>query len=349
MLRKIYHIFIYCYRIFTYCLLFFIVLLLADFYKQPLFLFLAMLLIALVPASYFVCKNAAHSLTPFLNSASLFGISGDTITLSLGMHNASLFPIPDCTLTYEVTSSFYPCDETFLCNIPVYSRRNSSFDIPVTFRRCGCYQVKLTHITFYDYLHFFSFQKDLSLTKEIVIHPKKTEDLSFDSAAFGEGFDEFEENESKGQVSSNVTDIREYIPGDRLQKIHWKLSAKIDKLMVKENEQTSSNQFTILAELYLPDPASDVLERSLTYACSMADELLKAGETFFFCYYISDEEEFARHLIRNKEEFENALLDCFYQPTYREEDLALYILERTEVFRGVILHISDKGVQDIVS
>nr|MBQ8252051.1 DUF58 domain-containing protein [Lachnospiraceae bacterium] len=342
MLRKIYHIF-------TYCILFFIILMLADFYKQPLFLFLAMLLIALIPASYFVCKKTVSSLTPYTDITSLFGTSGDTMTLSVGLHNSSLFPLPDCTLTYEITSSFYPCNEIFQCNIPVYSHRNCSFDIPVTFRRCGCYQVRLSHITTHDYLRFFCFKKDISIQKEIVIHPKQTETVSFDSAAFGEGFDEFEENSAKGQVSSNVTDIREYIPGDRLQKIHWKLSAKIDKLMVKENEQTSSNQFTILAELYLPEQGSDILERSLTYAYSLALELLKAGEPFFFCYYIAAEEDFARHLIRSKEEFELALSDCFYQTPYSDEDLALYILERTETLKGVILHASAKGVNSIVS
>ncbi len=337
------------YRIFTYCILFLLILLLADFYRQPLFLFLAMLLIALVPASYLVCRQAASFLIPSLETTSLFGVSGDVMTLCVGLRNSSVFPIPDCVLTYEITSSFYPCDEIYQCNIPVYSRHKSSFDIPITFHRCGCYQVRLTKIECHDYLHYFCFSQSLSLCREVVIHPKSAENVSYDRAAFGEGFDEFEENDSKGQVSSNVTDIREYIPGDRLQKIHWKLSAKIDKLMVKENEQTSSHQFTILAELYLPEPTSDVLERSMSYAYAMAHELLKAGETFFFCYYLAPEEDFARHLIRNKEEFEQALLDCFYQPTYDQEDLALSILEKTDTMKGIILHVSDKGVRDIVS
>lgn len=342
MFKKIFHAF-------TYSVLFLFILLMADFYKQPLFLFLLMLLVALPPASYYVCKQAHLSLVPSLQPSSLYGISGGSITLSIGLHNATLFPIPNCTLSYEVSSSFYPCEESFRCNIPVYAGKDFTFDIPVTFEKCGCYQVRLTQIQFFDYLHFFSFEKKLSLQKEIIIHPKQTPDLFFDSSAFGEGFDEFEETNAKGLVSSNVTDIREYIPGDRLQKIHWKLSAKIDKLMVKENEQTSSNQFTILVELYLPEPTSFVLEESLTAAYSMAHALLRAGEVFFFCYYSILEEDFIRHFIRCKEDLESALLECFYQTPYTEEDLALHVMGKTDLIRGTVLHISDKGVNDIVS
>ena len=342
MLKKICHII-------TYCILFFVVLILADFYKHPLFLFLAMLLIALVPVSYAVCKYTFSSLRPFLHTTSNFGITDDEMTFSAGFENPSVFPIPDCILTYEVTSSFYPCDETFICNIPVYSKQKFSFDIPMTFRRCGCYHIRLTGLVLYDYLHLFSYHKDLSLQSEIIIHPKTTDNICFDAASFKEGFDEFEEMGKKGLVSSNVTDIREYIPGDRLQRIHWKLSARNDKLMVKENEQTASNQFTVLAELYLPESSSDLLEKSLSHAYSIATELIRSGQIFFFCYYCISNQDFERHLIHNREELDTALLNCFYQIPYKEKDLALSILEKTGLISGTILHATAKGVTDVIS
>ena len=342
MFKKIFYII-------TYGILFLLIVLLADFYKQPLFLFLLMLLLVLPPASYFVCKYAFTRIIPRLRTSSLYGISGGDISLHISLHNPTLFPIPACTISYKITSAYYPCDEVFQCTIPVYSRREFSFDLPVTFQKCGCYELRLTHMDFSDYLHFFRFERNLSLQKEIIIHPKQVPDVTFDRASFSEGFDEFEENEAKGLISSNVTDVREYIPGDRLQRIHWKLSAKINKLMVKENEQTSSNQFTILVELFLPHPESLLLEQSLAHAYSMAHELLKLGESFFFCYYCSQTEDFARHLIKNKEDLEQALLDCFYQSPYSEEDYALRILEKTDLFKGTILHVSGKGVNDIVS
>lgn len=334
---------------FSYAVLFLFILLLADFYKQPLFLFLLMLLISLPPASFLVCRRALSRLSPFLRTDSLYGISGSSIIAHIGLHNPTFFPLPSCTFTYRLTSSYYPCEEVFRCTIPAYSRKNFSFDIPITFNKCGCYQLNIIQMEYFDYLHLFRFEKSVSLQKELVIHPKTLTDITFDSAAFGEGFDEFEETDAKGLVSSNVTDIREYIPGDRLQRIHWKLSAKIKKLMVKENEQTSSNQFTILVELYLPYPESSALEQSLSNACTIAYELLKQGETFFFCYYSCFEEDFNKHLIHNKEDLELAILNCFYQVPYTDENFALELLQKTDLLKGTILHISNKGVSDIVS
>lgn len=343
------------FHIFTYILLFVLILVLADFYKQPLFIFLLMLLVILPPASFIVCKYAFQALNPFLKTGPTESETSENAenievhNMQIGLHNPTLFPLPDCRLSYRLSSSYYPCDILYQCDIPCYSRQDSSFEIPIHFQRCGCYQITVTALEIRDYLNFFHFRKTLSLQKEMVIYPKKAGNIDFESAIFGEGFDEYEETESKGLVSSNVTDIREYIPGDRLQKIHWKLSAKIDKLMVKENEQTSSNQFTILVELYLPEASSPVLENSLSNAYTMAMELLKAGEVFFFCYYCIHEEDFHRQLIHNREEFEEALPDCFYQTPYKEENLALSILEKTSAFKGTILHITDKGVNDIVS
>ena len=45
-----------------------------------------------------------------------------------------------------------------------------------------------------------------------------------------ESYDDFQ----PGTDVSQIFDVREYRPGDRLQRIHWKLSAKSDGLLVRE-------------------------------------------------------------------------------------------------------------------
>lgn len=44
--------------------------------------------------------------------------------------------------------------------------------------------------------------------------------------AVSQGMNEAEESRKKGHDFSEVVDVREYQPGDKLQNIHWKLSAK---------------------------------------------------------------------------------------------------------------------------
>lgn len=337
------------FSIILYVLLFGLVSIAASFYRQPIFVFLLMLLLALPVVSYYVCKYVYNQIEFSIASTTGYGFAGDTITVSLRFQNNSFFPIPDCFSRYQIESTFYPCDQEKTINFPCYAKDTFSFDLPITFARSGAYQIRLTSFSFWDYLHFFHFQKEILYKKDIVIHPHVKHQYEFDATAFGEGFDEFEESSAKGNTSSNVTDIREYIPGDRLQKIHWKLTAKINKLMVKENEQTSSNQFSVLPELYLPSPESDVLEDTLTFTQEACSALIEAGEVFFFLYYSAALSDFEKILIHNKEEYEAALLQCFYQSTYAAENLALQTLERAGLVSGTILHITHQGVEDVIS
>lgn len=333
----------------TYLFLFILCLFMADFYQQPLFLFLLALLIFLPPLSYVICRYAFSHLRCGIAYPVSYGTSGDCITISVKVTSDTIFPLPDCSLRYQITSPFYPCEQERTVIFPAYAKGTFSFDLPLTFHRAGCYEISVLQLSSFDYLHFFTYRRQETCRRELLIYPHKEEVEQFDQTAYGEGFDEFEETQAKGNVSSNVTDIREYIPGDRLQKIHWKLSAKIDKLMVKENEQTSSNQFTILVELYQPSPESDYLERALSNSYTMADSLLRAGEPFFYMFYSLARQDFCRLFIRCAEDLDNALVECFYQSAYTQEDLALTTLQSASMQSGIILHATHKGVLDVIS
>ena len=54
---------------------------------------------------------------------------------------------------------------------------------------------------------------------------------------------------TKGDDVSQISQIRNYIPGDKLQNIHWKLSAKNEELQVKEFSKPYSDEVTLLVDL----------------------------------------------------------------------------------------------------
>ena len=56
------------------------------------------------------------------------------------------------------------------------------------------------------------------------------------------GMSESEESQAKGNDFAEITDVREYRPGDRIKDIHWKLSAKKETLMVKERTSVAQSQ-----------------------------------------------------------------------------------------------------------
>ncbi|MCR5282667.1 MAG: DUF58 domain-containing protein [Lachnospiraceae bacterium] len=322
---------------------------LSTFYRTSLFVFLLILVMTLPVFSYLVGRYSFQKLTVTLTSSTAFSLPGQKVLMKILLQNDSIFPLPDCHVSYTVTSSYYPCDRLFSVVMPSYARETLPIEIPLVFHHIGCYQVRLHDFEIYDYLHLFRFHKKLTNALEIKIYPQDADFPHFEPSSYGEGFDEYEETHQKGNTSSNVTDIREYQPGDRLQKIHWKLSAKIDNLMVKENESTSSNQFTILTELYLPSPTADTLDESLKNAYNLSRSMLSAGQSHFFTYFCAGSSEFESTLITNRDQLEEAFSQCLYQRPYPEEDLGLTTYTRASLAGGIILHASHKGVNDVIS
>ena len=71
------------------------------------------------------------------------------------------------------------------------------------------------------------------------------------SSAMPEGYSYLEGR--SGNDPGDVRGIREYVPGDPVKNIHWKLSGKMDKLLVKEMGMPVTDQFLVIL-----DNAADV-------------------------------------------------------------------------------------------
>ena len=182
-----------------------------------------------------------------------------------------------------------------------------------------------------------------------MVFPTERLEVPYHPSFYAEGFDEYETSTQTGNVSSNVTDLREYRPGDRLQKIHWKLSAKIDKLMVKENEASASHQFYVLLELYRNEGHPEYLDQAVTYAYGVAKELLEHRENFFFGFYSGLRQEFISYQVRDDGDLMQALREAYYEKPYDTADLALHMYMDSGMQKGTLIQITHEGVMDEAS
>ena len=341
----------------SYTTLFAITLFCAIFYGHTFFVLLTALELCLPAFSYVLSKYCFGRLEPTLDFKPLVTDKGETAYLTLRIKNTSQIPFASAMVTLSFHSAFYGGMQEENHILSLRSRFDNPLTFPIILTKSGLYEASLSKFQGYDYLHLFHFKKDLDLHAQIRVFPNTQPIEERHEALYSEGFDEFEESTKSGNVSSNVTDIREYQPGDRLQKIHWKLSTKIDKLMVKENESTSTNEFFLLMELFQPkeeDCGEDeelwnALDHSLDEAWALSLELIQAGEIFTFAIYSLTLEDFIMTTIRSREDLENALTECYYQPSYDVEDLGMEIYEKSGMNKGTLLHVTHKGVIDVPS
>lgn len=88
----------------------------------------------------------------------------------------------------------------------------------------------------------------------------------------------------KGNDPSEIFDLREYAAGDDVRAIHWKLSGKLDRLMVKEASDPSHYQVVLMPDLHRAGITQEANTAKLNTAvalCSAAgEELLQQGVPF---------------------------------------------------------------------
>ena len=138
--------------------------------------------------------------------------------------NASYFAF--CRINAEVTD--HMAGTTKKLALIVHDKGTTK--IPVDTSHCGSYSYKMPKIDIYDLFGFFHFSKTIDKDSEIVVKPvpampEKMPDMF--------GFKAKSLRKAK-QPNTEIYDIRDYQMGDPVKSIHWKMSAKKDKLLVKE-------------------------------------------------------------------------------------------------------------------
>lgn len=78
--------------------------------------------------------------------------------------------------------------------------------------------------------------------------PDMEKEKEIDVNMYMNGLAEIDESSRKGHDFAEVSDIREYQPGDKLRDIHWKLSAKSNELMVKERISMAGSEMVVVVE-----------------------------------------------------------------------------------------------------
>lgn len=111
---------------------------------------------------------------------------------------------------------------------------------------CGCLRIQVQRSWVGDYLGLFRLpvRKDPGcevLVRPVAVRPEEVPDLSRILA--------LSLRPKHGGGYAEIHEMRLYQPGDNLRQIHWKLSAKVGKLMVRQPMESAQNRFLLTMEL----------------------------------------------------------------------------------------------------
>lgn len=262
-------------------------------------------------ATYFFCLFLSHTVKLSISGATFVEKRGDEFVFNIELNNSTFLFTNNCVLFVNVDNSLFDETTTHTLNIPINPFTTTAVSYPVKSSHCGIVNIHISEIIIYDLLGIFSFKKNVNIQKEIPVFPDYScIDDSF-GMDFSDGYNELEESTSKGNDSSEVSDVREYIPGDKLQNIHWKLSAKKDLLMVKEHISLTSSQLMFYIELAKLE--DELLDSILDYAYGIGYKLCNENIPFTFIWYSVRKKECICHTILNKTQLHDTLFQILYE------------------------------------
>ena len=81
----------------------------------------------------------------------------------------------------------------------------------------------------------------------------------------------------KGNDPSEVFDLRDYQPQDDIRQIHWKLSSKLDTMVVKEASDTSHYDTILMLDAGWNNQPAAVLSAAVELALALSQKLIEQG------------------------------------------------------------------------
>ena len=127
-------------------------------------------------------------------------------------------------------------------------RSTQDIDIEVIPQYAGRYAVSVANAVLYDPLQLKSRRADCRDREYITVLPE-TFDMQLTYASDAALLENDRSTDSRrGNDPGEVRAIREYVAGDPVRNIHWKLSEKMDKLLVKELGTPITDQFLVILD-----------------------------------------------------------------------------------------------------
>jgi len=248
----------------------------------------------------------------------------------------STFAVPgNVTTVLELEHGFIGKKRYIELSLPVQAHGDSVFFMECQSSVCGRVAVCLSFLNLRDLLGLVSVKKEFLEEAFVYVMPK-LQSSEFEINPSGQAQDRQEDNtvSNKGEDVSEVIQIRKYAAGDRLQNIHWKLSAKREELLVKEYASPVGKELVLLLDLRAVQGKERLWERSgRQQAAIKAEEWMAPLEDVLELYF-----SVIASLCRENKE----MLACYGNGEWiREEHIC-----RMEDLETLIFHVFDEKLPE---
>lgn len=253
--------------------------------KLTFVLFLGTLLLPAATLLLLVIERLALRLEVSPNR--IFSQKLQQFAVTVTVRNRFIVPVSPMKLTgvFQDEDGNLISDKTMIVSVMPFCKSEFVFNGCLKYR--GEYRLGLSEAVIYDLLGIFRFRIRLTPKINTVIAPRRLT-VGQSNALCSDDYDSARTRMSFFENNS-FSAVREYVEGDPLRHVHWKLSAKQDKLMVKQMEQNLGTNALIITDTAsrLPDEQERVraVDAAIEVSLAITGKIIADGRCAlnFFC------------------------------------------------------------------
>ncbi|MDO4868784.1 MAG: DUF58 domain-containing protein [Bacillota bacterium] len=287
--------------------------------------------------------------------APLQGVRGEPAHIVLKVENKGKLPIFMCRIVTVVENLLTDERDEEAHYLSVGTKKTANVDFAVKEDRCGCIRISIKEVGVTDPLGLLKVEprrlKGEDEKRLIHFMPKLTEaQLPPDELATYDMESYKYSAYRSGGDPAETFDIREYQMGDKVKAIHWKLSSKVDELVIREFGLPIENKVMVIVDKGLDDGAkagksAEEIEQAAVFASSLSFTLLGRQINHTIGWYDYLEEEFVSYRVDDEESYWIAVREFISSP-YRKDDkssAARYVEAGASREFSSYIYVSDKG------
>lgn len=195
---------------------------------------------------------------------------GERLMTVFTLRHTSILPVSDIRVELSVPSGYTGLQEVNV-TVPPFSRRTFRQVIDCPHR--GIYEAGVTKITVTDVFDMISLSRrpNLKLLR-MEVRPKVTdiEPMAIQNVDLGPEF-----RSTATEDNASPSDVRKWMDGDELKKVHWKLSLRKRELMVRTYEESARPDTLIIPDL---GQATGLRDQQLTIEDCICEASLNAAK-----------------------------------------------------------------------
>jgi len=240
-----------------------------------------MVIWALIPFVNFLLNIFAAKKTDVSVASTATVSKNQKAMVTVEMKNTGFLPVikayceieTENRLTGETEKIFLPV------SAPSKERTNYSFEIESMF--CGYIKIRVKNLYIMDLLGILPVKKKFTAKGGISVFPDTFAPAVYLNISMAEKDDAQQWSQyKKGNDQSELFALREYVQGDSLKQIHWKMSAKKQQLIVKEASLPVEKSMLIFWNKNAQKASPEDMDAMAEVCASVAQEIIHSGVPF---------------------------------------------------------------------